>query len=116
MYYLSMSDLVLVDKFKEAFSSGDRDKVLDILYENGMDVKRPISSELVQHRNLQNQIVTCVRLVGNERTDKDWRNSGAASITAWVDDEDKGLKEDLLTLSKEGFSDYSKYKTDNYKE
>ena len=38
--------------------------------------------ENLQHRNRFNEVVICDRYVGNERTDKEWLNSGYASQEA----------------------------------
>jgi hypothetical protein len=61
----------------------NREEFLDILHSIGMNVKQPIEKqENVMHRNRFNEITTCDRYVGNERTDKEWINSGYASQEA----------------------------------
>jgi len=76
---LSISDLLLIDNFKKAFGEEDKSTIEKILYENGMDVAEPYTLEFSKHRNLRGNIVSCERYVGEERQDKAWLKSGAAS-------------------------------------
>ena len=56
---------------------------LDLLFALGCDINEPIvTQEDVQHRNLFNETVTCNRYVCHERVDKEWVESGYASIEA----------------------------------
>lgn len=53
------------------------------LWELGIDVELPFEYQGVsQHRNRLNEIVTCGRWYGVERSDKEWLESGVASKEA----------------------------------
>lgn len=104
-YHLSLSDLMLVDGFAEAYGRGFA-YIKCFLYASGMDTGRKIEVSIVQHRNLRNQAVTCERFCGNERVDKGWLRSGAASLNAFIESSpDKGLQQDLKDMSKESATD-----------
>lgn len=61
----------------------NRNEFMDMLYEVGMNTSQPIEKqENLQHRNRFNEVVVSDRYVGNERTDKEWINSGYASQEA----------------------------------
>jgi len=61
----------------------NRNEFMDMLYEIGMNTSQPIEKqENLQHRNRFNEVVISDRYVGNERTDKEWINSGYASQEA----------------------------------
>lgn len=63
----------------------------EILFSLGVDVEIPWDyQENLNHRNAFNESVTCDRVVGNERLDYDWLNSGLASHAA--KDKAKGSK------------------------
>jgi len=65
-----------------------------MLHELGMETRQNIEKqENIQHRNRFEEIVTCDRYVGNERTDKEWLNSGYATQAA----KDKATGSKLLT-------------------
>lgn len=57
------------------------DDLKSVLWDLGMDTLNEnfTLSEVVQHRNRLNQIVTSGRYVGLERSDSDWLQSGYAS-------------------------------------
>lgn len=75
-----------IDKNPEEFNK--------ILFELGVDTSVPYEyQENLQHRNYFNEVVISDRVVGNERQDTDWLESGHASIEA----KDKSLKSNLLT-------------------
>jgi hypothetical protein len=84
LVYVSMTELAAVytditydwiDKNKTEFEG--------ILYSLGMETGLPYEiQENIQHRNRFGKVVQCSRWVGNERTDKEWINSGYASREA----------------------------------
>lgn len=98
---LSISDLLLVDNFKEAFGKEDKQAIEQILFDNGMDVTEPYSLEFSKHRNLRGNIVSCQRYVGEERQDRVWLKSGAASWEAIVESCDLDLRIALKTMSQQ---------------
>lgn len=97
---LSISDLLLISSFQEAFGNDDKQAIEKILFENGMDIEEPYTVEFSQHRNLRGQIVSCDRYVGEERQDKNWLKGGAASWEAQVEACDLDLRIQLKTMGK----------------
>jgi hypothetical protein len=69
-FYLSLADIAQLDICKE----GDlpSDKLVEVLYENGMDTRRNYQFVYDTHRTLTGQIVTCERIVGYMRKDPEW--------------------------------------------
>lgn len=109
---LSVSDLLLIEKFQEAFGKDDKKTIERILRDNGMDVTEPYSLEYSRHRNLRGNIVSCERYVGEERNDKEWLDSGAASWECIIENCDLDLRIQLKTMNKQlntgDFIDYAK--------
>ena len=108
MFYLSVSDLVLLDDWVDAFARNDKVAMNKVLWKNGMNTSLSIEEEYCTHRNLQNKEATCVRYVGRERTDKEWLSLGAASLDAHI--ESSGCKEminELKQLNPRDPKDYS---------
>lgn len=57
--------------------------MVTILFRLGIDTNLPFEYQgVTQHRNRLNQIVTCGRWYGVERSDKEWLESGVASKEA----------------------------------
>jgi hypothetical protein len=83
-YSLSVSDLLLVEGFQEAYGSGDKEKIAKILQANGMDTTQGVDEVFCAHRNLRGEVVTCVRYEGFELTTPEWLASGAASLDAHI--------------------------------
>lgn len=120
MYHnLSISDLNLVEGFKEAYSSKDVATIKRMLFENGMDINKEYEEHVCEHRNLRNQHVHCSRYEGEERTDYAWiKESGCATLEAWIASaKDSSIREDMRCMSKEqnrsverefNYKDYSK--------
>ena len=106
-YSLSISDLVLDKEFVKAYGENDIPKIKDILWKYGMDVKNKEFEEVFcTHRNLQNQVHTCIRYQGAERTDKVYIQSGMASMYARIEASERGaaFKGDLLGMLHSGGS------------
>lgn len=101
-YSLSLSDLMLVEGFAEAFGNGDKEAIEDFLFANGMDViNLPYSTRVCTHRNLLNKIVSCLRYDGGERQDQNWLNSGAASLNALIEgNQDYSMRAELRNMSR----------------
>lgn len=98
---LSISDLLLIKNFQTAFGNDDKQAIEKILFENGMDIEEPYSVEFSQHRNLRGQIVSCDRYVGEERQDKCWLKSGAASWEVQVEACPLHLRIELKTMGQQ---------------
>ena len=100
LVYISMSELakVMPDITYDWVDNNTRE-FLDILHGLGMNVNQPIElQENINHRNRFEEIVTCHRWVGNERTDKEWVNSGYASQEAIDKSKNNKLLTDLYRL------------------
>lgn len=83
-FSLSMSDLVLIKEFAEAFGKDDKETIKKILFENGMDTNAEIEEVACTHRNLQGKVVNCIRYEGLERSDPEWLKNPACSWDARV--------------------------------
>lgn len=111
-YSLSLSDLYLIDNFKEVFDSlprntvhwpngPEKEFVMKTLYENGMLTHDVEVSEPINHRNLRNQVVLCSRIEGFERCDEQWLRSGCASLDAVIAGcQDSSLRAELKAHSR----------------
>lgn len=99
-FNLSFSDLMLIDEFKHSVMSSDKEKLDSILFTNGMDTSKPYEIVTCEHRNLQNKVVNCPRIEGNERLDDEWIKSGAASLDAIIEStKDSDVRRDLRMMS-----------------
>lgn len=70
----------------------------EVLYSLGLDVSFPFDVKLLQHRNKFNEVVTCDRICGMERTDDSWISSGYASNEAKDKARNNKLLNDLYRL------------------
>lgn len=84
--FVSESELLLADSNYEAsWLNTNKDKLFDMLHNLGLDINRDLEyQDITQHRNRLNQVVTCGRYSGLERTDTEWINSGYASRAAKI--------------------------------
>lgn len=101
-YSLSVSDLIMVQGFAEAFAKGDEGlpEIVEILRHNGMDTNKEFELVECTHRNLQNKVVTGERYEGKERLDKAWIKSGYASLEAQIEsEEDANLRYTLRSMA-----------------
>ena len=104
-FYLSLSDLLLLDGFAEAYASNDPKQIERYLYQNGLDVEEKYETDEMFHRNLQNKAVKCLRYVGFERRDPRWLKSGAASMEAVINStHDNEMINDLRNMNRQGYS------------
>jgi len=104
-YYLSFSDLRLLDEWVEP--QPDEKTLAKLLFTNGLDITRKYETVFCKHRNLQSDVVDDYRIEGKERTDRAWRHSGAASLSAFLDStKDLFLKEDLRKMSRQSDEKY----------
>lgn len=103
MYYLSLSDLLRVEGFASAFSKNDKKEIDKILFNNGVDVSKGVRENVCNHRSLTGEVVNCLRYEGIERSDRSWRDTGAASLEAWINSETSftDMKQELREMSKE---------------
>lgn len=106
-YSLSISDLVLDKEFVKAYGENDVPKIKQILWKYGMDtVNKEFEEVFCTHRNLQNQVHTCTRYNGAERTDKIWINGEYSSMYAKIEASGRGaaFKGDLISMLHQGSS------------
>ncbi|WP_443698926.1 hypothetical protein [Pseudomonas sp.] len=98
---LSLSDMLLVDDFAEAFGKDNKPAIHAFLYENGLDVEQGVEEFICQHRNLRKEVVTCILYQGHSRMDTPWLKSGAASWEAIVESCDLELRIALKTIGQQ---------------
>lgn len=89
MAYLSISlaDLLMVDGFAQAYgeSATDDTALKAILHGCGIDVEKDFDWRHCTHRRINGEIVTCDRVEGRERIDREWLESGYSSYDAKID-------------------------------
>lgn len=117
---ISLSDLLRVPKFAEAFGKEDKYTINQQLWKHGIDINEPITEEVVTHRNLHLEVVTCLRYVGTERFDKAWLKSPYCTLENFIDsDDDPEMRGTMKSYSSEGLSEHAynaiaqKYVNDN---
>ena len=90
--YISLSEINKVQpEVNRKWIENNPEEFNKILFELGVDVSVPYEyQDHLQHRNFFNEVVVCDRVVGNERQDLEWLESGFASIEA--KDKSKGLR------------------------
>lgn len=113
-YNLSYSDLALVDNFVDIMLDDYMGQsFLNCLHDNGMNLNYEIDLHVCRHRNLRGDIVYCPRWEGQERLDKAWIKSGAASMNAIIfSTKDESLWIELSNMSKQIANDRT---WENYK-
>lgn len=99
-YSLSLSDMLLVDGFKEAFGKNDKKLINKYLYDNGMDISLGVDEIICQHRNLRGNIVNCLRWEAHERCDSDWMASEGCSWDNQVEHSSLDLRIALKGMGK----------------
>ncbi len=92
--YISSSEIAKVfPEFTYQWVEDNPVKFESMLWNLGLDTNYPYERQIdIQHRNRFNEVVICDRWVGNERTCKEWIESGYASQEAI----DKSLNNRLL--------------------
>lgn len=100
-FNLSLSDLLLVEGFPEAFGKDDKETIYKILEQNGFDTSMGVDEVVCTHRNLRGNVVDCLMYQGHERSDSNWLDSGAASWDNVVANCDVNLRIDLLSMGKQ---------------
>lgn len=82
---ISMADLMTVQGFAEAYGNKDKEKLDVIFHGCGVDVSKDYEWHFCTHRRISGEIVTCERLEGHERIDREWLESGFATYDAQID-------------------------------
>jgi|SRR5690606_24015844 len=101
---LSFYDINKVPEAEEVFVSGDEVKIMNMLFDVGFDIKRPIEQQYCLHRAMtNNQVVEGWRFVGTERKDEEWLRSEYCTREnklEVVGAKDFHLLKDLIVLDK----------------
>lgn len=73
-FEVSLSDLVRSDYYQTNCIDGtcSEEDLNNILWEHGLDINKGYEQQYATHRNWLNEIVTCARFVGKQRSDKKW--------------------------------------------
>lgn len=102
-YALSFHDLNLVDGFKEAHDSQNKKVFEAILQTNGFEVVSGYELVACNHRTINNIEYYGIRVEGFERTDKQWLDTGCASMEAQIEaSKDKSLRHTLRAMNYQG--------------
>lgn len=97
--YLSFGDLRLLPEFRLALIREDIETFERILWENGLDITQGYNVKESNHRmRTSNQSYHGFRVDAKERTDEEWKRSGACSMEAFCYTEDSSLTQELLSL------------------
>lgn len=82
--YISFSEINKVDpSITPEWASKNKEKFDKLLYDLGLDTSIPYDWQVnIRHRNYFNEVVTCDRIVGNERLDCSWLETKLASVEA----------------------------------
>lgn len=100
---VSLSDLITTREWIEAAMNNDDKAKKDVLFTLGLDVNHPdgIEEEFVEHRNLQNRVVKCIRFTGVERTDKSWLRSGYATMEGHMAAASADVRMDMIKMNRQ---------------
>lgn len=99
-YSLSLSDMLLVDGFKEAFGANDKELIGKYLYDNGLEQSLGVDEVVCQHRNLRGQVVNCLRWEAHERDDPEWMAGDGCSWDNKIENSSLDLRIQLKTMGK----------------
>lgn len=99
-YSLSLSDMLLVQGFKEAFGKNDQELIKQYLYDNGLDSSLGLDEVVCEHRNLRGQVVNCLRWEAHERNDSSWMSSEGCSWENKVEHSSLDMRIQLKTMGK----------------
>lgn len=97
---LSLSDMLLVDGFKEAFGEDNKELINKYLYDNGLDCSLGVEEIVCQHRNLRGQVVNCLRWEAHERDDPEWMAGEGCSWDNKIEHSSLDLRIELKTMGK----------------
>lgn len=83
---IHISESEIIKGYDNYNSSWEKDSPVyfkDLLWSLGLNVDQDyVRQDAIHHRNRLNEVVTCSRWYGNERSDTDWLGSGYASKEA----------------------------------
>ena len=101
-YTLSEYDVALHDDIHGNPVKAPKHVLKKVLWELGIDTRRHVYRTVKQpHRTLGGKKKNGLLFCGRERSDKEWMQSGFATMAGMIDNErDWGLKEELLRISR----------------
>ena len=104
---MSFSDLAKVPMAIKIMQNGNKEEIDNLLYQYGYDVKIGYEIEDKHHRSLtSNEVVYGPYIMGYERQDQEWLDSGFASMEARMEAvTDPHLRQALLEMCKTGSAD-----------
>ena len=104
---LSFRDLAKVPGAIKIMQSGSKEEIDNLLYQYGYDIRVGYEIENRYHRPLtSNEVVYGPYIMGYERQDREWLNSGFASLEARMEAvKDPSLRDALLEMCRTGSSD-----------
>lgn len=104
---LSFRDLAKVPGAIKIMQSGSKEEIDNLLYQYGYDIRVGYEIENRYHRPLtSNEVVYGPYIMGYERQDQEWLNSGFASLEAHTEAvKDPSLRDALLEMCRTGSSD-----------
>ena len=104
---LSFSDLAKVPNAIKIMQSGKKEEIDNLLHQYGYDIRVGYEIEDKYHRSLtSNEVVYGPYIMGYERQDQDWIDSGFASLEARMEAvKDPHLRDALLEMCRTGSSD-----------
>lgn len=104
---MSFSDLAKVPNAIKIMQNGKKEEIDNLLHQYGYDIRIGYEIEDKYHRSLtSNEVVFGPYIMGFERQDDEWINSGFASLEARMEAvKDPHLREALLEMCRTGSSD-----------
>ena len=87
--YISLYDIMNSPEGATLVRNGTEEDFLQFLHAIGFDTNKPVERQEVYHRPITaktNQPVFGMRFVGTERSDDEWRKSGAWSLDARMEE------------------------------
>ena len=97
-YIVSESEIAMIyPQYNISWYTDQIEDLKTVLWDLGMDTQNEnfTLQDVTQHRNRLNQIVTCSRYAGLERSDSAWINSGYASQAAIDKSRNSRMTDDL---------------------
>lgn len=104
---MSFSDLAKIPSAVKIMQTDSKEEVDNLLYQYGYDIKVGYEIEDKYHRSLtSNEVVFGPYIMGYERQDQDWLDSGFASMEARMEAvTDPSLRDTLIELNRTGSAD-----------
>lgn len=104
---LSFRDLAKVPGAIKIMQNGSKEEIDNLLYQYGYDIHVGYEIENRYHRPLtSNEVVYGPYIMGYERQDQEWLNSGFASLEARMEAvKDPSLRDALIEMCRTGSSD-----------